>query len=64
MNLRNKLTTDKAFFIAKIEVDKDCYRIEVVAEKSKMTQALDLENTLPASLIKRYKVLKLKVREI
>ena len=58
------MNTDKDVFKAKIEIDKDCDRIEVVAEKSKMTQALDLENTLPASLIKRYKVLKLKVREI
>ena len=64
MNLRNSLATDKDFLRAKIEVDKERDLIEVALEKSQMTQASVVANSLPAYMRKRYKILKLKVREL
>jgi hypothetical protein len=64
VNLRNSLATDNDLLRAKIEVDKEQNLIEVALEKSQMTQVPFGTNTLPGYMRKRYKLLKLKVREL
>jgi hypothetical protein len=64
VNLRNSLATDKDLLRAKIEVDKERNLIKVALEKSQMTQAPFVTNTLPRYMRKLYKLLKLKVREL